>query len=294
MSENPRIDELRRRVDKDPSSIAFAQLAEEYRRGGDFQQAVKVCRDGLARHPGYLSAQVTLGRALMELQEYDDAGKELEAVLQVAPDNLAAIRALADIHQRRGDAPEAIDVLAKVESPKPQPKPVSKPEPLEKVEPIQEPEPVLVKEPEPELVKEPEPLPLLDLDMPPLEQAPPVDLSLDMNIPTFEEVQAPEPIAPAEISFDLPGHAAPPSEEEVPSLEALDALTLDLPPMPDFSNWTLDTDLALDLPEPMFVDASFDQLEATPPAFETTPDDPALGELEQWLDAIVADRSRSR
>lgn len=103
MSDNPRIDELRRRFDKDPSSIAFAQLAEEYRRNGDANQAVMICREGLARHPGYLSAQVTLGRALIELEEYAEARKELEAVVRVAPDNLTAIRALADIHQRAGE-----------------------------------------------------------------------------------------------------------------------------------------------------------------------------------------------
>src|ERR1044071_789457 len=55
VSDNPRIAELRRRVDRDPTSIAFAQLAEEYRRIGDYPEAVKVCRDGLARHPGYTS-----------------------------------------------------------------------------------------------------------------------------------------------------------------------------------------------------------------------------------------------
>src|SRR5438045_3709125 len=112
MSENPRIEELRRRVEKDPTSIAFAQLGEEYRRIGDYEEAVKVCRDGLARHPGYLSAQVTLGRALMELEKFDEAQTELEAVRSVAPDNLAAIRALADIHQRRGDVGGAIDLYA--------------------------------------------------------------------------------------------------------------------------------------------------------------------------------------
>jgi predicted Zn-dependent protease len=99
MSDNPRIQALRRRVEKDPASIAFAQLAEEYRRGGDCQQAITICREGLARHPGYLSAQVTLGRALIELGQFDEARQELEAVLRVAPDNLAAIRALAEIHQ---------------------------------------------------------------------------------------------------------------------------------------------------------------------------------------------------
>jgi tetratricopeptide (TPR) repeat protein len=111
MSENRRIDELRRRVDKDPSSIAFAQLAEEYRRIGDYVEAVKICRDGLERHPGYLSAQVTLGRALVELKNFDEARTELEAVLKVAPDNLAAIRALADIHQQTEEVAETVKAV---------------------------------------------------------------------------------------------------------------------------------------------------------------------------------------
>jgi len=104
MSDNPRIEALRRRVEKDPASIAFAQLAEEYRRSGDYQQAIAICREGLARHPGYLSAQVTLGRALIELGQFEEARKELEAVLRLAPDNLAAIRALAGIHEQLGHA----------------------------------------------------------------------------------------------------------------------------------------------------------------------------------------------
>ena len=101
MADNPRIEELRRRVDKDPASIAFAQLAEEYRRAGEHEEAIRVCRGGLAQHPGYLSARVTLGRALLEIGEFDEAQSELEQVVRSAPDNLAAIRALADIHQRR-------------------------------------------------------------------------------------------------------------------------------------------------------------------------------------------------
>lgn len=108
MTDNPRIAELRRRVEKDPTSIAFAQLAEEYRRSGDVLQAVNVCRDGLARHPGYVSAQVTLGRALMDLGQLREARTELEAVLRVAPDNLAAIRALADMHQELDEIPDVL------------------------------------------------------------------------------------------------------------------------------------------------------------------------------------------
>jgi hypothetical protein len=106
MADNPRIEELRRRVLADPASIAFAALAEEYRRTGNYAEAIETCRVGLQRHPSYLSARVTLGRALMETAQYDEARTELELVLKSAPENLAAIRGLAEIHERQDSLPE--------------------------------------------------------------------------------------------------------------------------------------------------------------------------------------------
>jgi tetratricopeptide (TPR) repeat protein len=104
-ADNPRIDELRRRVQTDPASIAFAQLAEEYRRAGEFEPAVSVCRNGLARYPGYHSARVTLARALLALERLDEAKLEFERVLEGAPDNLAAARGLGEIRQLTGESP---------------------------------------------------------------------------------------------------------------------------------------------------------------------------------------------
>ena len=103
MADTPRIEELKRRVQSDPASIAFAALAEEFRRAGRFEEAIAACTAGLVRHPAYLSAHVTLGRALIEVSRYEDAREELEHVLRLAPENLAAIRGLAEIHHRRGD-----------------------------------------------------------------------------------------------------------------------------------------------------------------------------------------------
>jgi tetratricopeptide (TPR) repeat protein len=103
MAENPRIEELRRRVQADPASIAVAALAEEYRRAGRYDDAIATCLTGLKRHPSYLSAHVTLGRALVEVGRYEDAREELEFVLRAAPENLAAIRGLAEIHHRLGE-----------------------------------------------------------------------------------------------------------------------------------------------------------------------------------------------
>jgi tetratricopeptide (TPR) repeat protein len=131
-TDNPRIDELRRRVQADPASIAFAALAEEYRRVGRFEEAIETCTAGLKRHPSYLSAHVTLGRALIEVGRFSEAEQELQLVLRAAPENLAAIRGLADIHNRRNEGQEGVqgsgfrvqgsDVPAPVA---PEPEPVS-------------------------------------------------------------------------------------------------------------------------------------------------------------------------
>jgi tetratricopeptide (TPR) repeat protein len=108
VADTVRIDELERRVARDPASPAFAQLAEEYRRDGRLGDAVRVCRTGLISHPAYLSARVTLGRALMSLEQLDDAHAEFQAVIRETPDNVIALRALAELHQRyaeRGQLP---------------------------------------------------------------------------------------------------------------------------------------------------------------------------------------------
>ena len=73
-----------------------------------FQEAVDVCRSGLEVHPSYLSARVTLGRSLVELGQFEDAQRELQHVLQSAPENLAAIRGLADVFHRQGALAEAL------------------------------------------------------------------------------------------------------------------------------------------------------------------------------------------
>jgi tetratricopeptide (TPR) repeat protein len=108
VSEDPRILELRRRVQADPASLAFVELAEELRRSGATDEAVGTCRAGLRHHPGNLTARVTLGRALIELGTLDEAFTELTFVLDTAPGNLPAIRALAEIYQRRGMMSEAL------------------------------------------------------------------------------------------------------------------------------------------------------------------------------------------
>jgi hypothetical protein len=130
MADNPRVEELRRRVLADPASIAFAALAEEYRRIGHYEEAIETCRTGLLRHPAYLSARVTLGRSLIEIGDYEAAREELQTVLRSAPENLAAIRGLAQIHERLGHSAE-MDPHLQALADEPMPEPVARePEPV--------------------------------------------------------------------------------------------------------------------------------------------------------------------
>jgi hypothetical protein len=79
---------------------AFGAIAERFRRAGDLERAIALCQDGLRRFPDHLSARVTLGWSLLDLGRYDEAREALEQVLKRAPDNLAAIRGLAELHDR--------------------------------------------------------------------------------------------------------------------------------------------------------------------------------------------------
>jgi tetratricopeptide (TPR) repeat protein len=108
VADSPRIQELRRRIQQDPASLAFAPLAEELRRAGRLPEAVQTCRTGLSIHPEYATARATLGRALLDQGELDAALAELTTVLAAAPEHLAALKGIAEIHARRGNSAEAL------------------------------------------------------------------------------------------------------------------------------------------------------------------------------------------
>ena len=79
---------------------SFGAIAERFRRAGDLERAIALCQEGLKKFPNQLSARVTLGWAYLDKGEYDHARQELERVIRRAPDNLAAIRGLAELHDR--------------------------------------------------------------------------------------------------------------------------------------------------------------------------------------------------
>ena len=108
MATNPRIEDLRKRIEKDPGSRLFAQLAEELRKDGELEDAIRVAREGLQKHPNYPSARMTLGRALLDTGDWAAARTEFELVLKGAADNILASRYLAECLENLGDRDGAI------------------------------------------------------------------------------------------------------------------------------------------------------------------------------------------
>jgi hypothetical protein len=103
-----RIRDLERRLDLDPGSRLFVSLAEEYRKVGRIKDALSALQKGLLAHPGYVAAQVALGRVYVEAKQTTDAIATFTKVLQADPGNLVAARSLADIYHERGDNLEAL------------------------------------------------------------------------------------------------------------------------------------------------------------------------------------------
>jgi tetratricopeptide (TPR) repeat protein len=109
VAQNPRIDELRQRLEREPGSRLFAQLAEELRKEGEVEEAIRISREGLGKHPGYPSAHMTLGRALMDTGDLAGARAEFETTLKGAPDNILASRFLGECLEGLGDLKGALE-----------------------------------------------------------------------------------------------------------------------------------------------------------------------------------------
>lgn len=96
------------RLAKDPTSLAFAPLADLYRKVGRISDAVAVCREALKRVPRYTTARLVLAKTLVAAGDLETAQAELQIVIEQNPTDAAAHRALADLARQRGDVDAAI------------------------------------------------------------------------------------------------------------------------------------------------------------------------------------------
>jgi tetratricopeptide (TPR) repeat protein len=90
------------RVARDPGTVAFAQLADLYRKAGRTADTVRVCREGLTRFPQYTTARLILAKALAAEGAPDAALAETDLILTANPKDAPARRLAAEIERGRG------------------------------------------------------------------------------------------------------------------------------------------------------------------------------------------------
>lgn len=108
------ITDLKKKLEENPDSLVFAPLAEAYRKQENLEEALKICKKGLEKHPSNTSARVVLGRIYQGQGKIQDAANELKKVLELDPENLMAHSLLGSIYMEKGDHQAAIEEYQKI------------------------------------------------------------------------------------------------------------------------------------------------------------------------------------
>lgn len=95
---------LMTRFNRNPESLVFSRLADEYRKDGNFLKAIEICINGLQVHPEYVTGRIVLGLSYIEQGNYQAAIQELISVLSHDRRNQNAMKMLADLYNRQGKA----------------------------------------------------------------------------------------------------------------------------------------------------------------------------------------------
>jgi tetratricopeptide (TPR) repeat protein len=102
---------LTTRLAEEPGSLAFLELAEALRRRGQLDAALKVARGGLSRYPGLADAHDLMARILSDQGDLAGAFDAWADALRLDPMRTGALKGIAFLYFRAGDAPAAIDHL---------------------------------------------------------------------------------------------------------------------------------------------------------------------------------------
>lgn len=101
------IETLERKHAANPEGRYFVPLSNAYRKAGALDHAEALLREGLRRHPDYLSAHIVLGRCMADRGAVQDAMEEFRYVLSLDPQNLIALRTLGELAFGAGRVEEA-------------------------------------------------------------------------------------------------------------------------------------------------------------------------------------------
>jgi predicted Zn-dependent protease len=102
-----KIEDFHKKLSKDPDSLIFLPLAEEYRKIGMLEEAIFYLVEGLKKNPSYTLAKTTLARCYFDAKDILKAKDLVADVLRETPDNAIAMKLKGQILLREGKFDEA-------------------------------------------------------------------------------------------------------------------------------------------------------------------------------------------
>jgi predicted regulator of Ras-like GTPase activity (Roadblock/LC7/MglB family)/lipopolysaccharide biosynthesis regulator YciM len=108
------VEELKKKLSQNPDSLIFVPLADAYRKAGQLDEAIEVCKKGLEKHPSYMSARVVLGRIYGEKDMLDEAVTELQKVEKADVDNIMVHIMLGNVYLKKKIYAEAVSQFQRV------------------------------------------------------------------------------------------------------------------------------------------------------------------------------------
>jgi tetratricopeptide (TPR) repeat protein len=105
---SPEIEQLSEKLQADPKSRIFAQLADAYRKSDLLDEAIDTAKRGLENHPNYAIAHLILGRCYLAKGMYALAREEFELTIKNDIQNLVGYKLLGETYEKQNMYPEAL------------------------------------------------------------------------------------------------------------------------------------------------------------------------------------------
>jgi tetratricopeptide (TPR) repeat protein len=105
------IKKLEEQLDKSPDSYCFARLSDVYLKVGLIDDALHVARQGVKKHPAYLSGQRALSFACYAKGLNDEALATLKRVCEVMPEDVSSQKVLGRLYVDAGNRDAACQVF---------------------------------------------------------------------------------------------------------------------------------------------------------------------------------------
>ncbi|HEX9691506.1 MAG TPA: tetratricopeptide repeat protein [Gemmatimonadales bacterium] len=107
------VEKLEQRFNEKPEQW-FAALADAYRKNGDLDLAIDVLQAWIPKRPSYTSGHIVLGRCFLDKEQDTEAEQTFRQVIELDPENIIALKSLAEIAARRNVTAEARDWLTRL------------------------------------------------------------------------------------------------------------------------------------------------------------------------------------